>query len=304
MLGFITDLPAELRLDIYERALQFEYPLRRIKPIDELDGTIDDEMRQYVRGGPANVAIMLACKKTYQEALPVFYKLNTMSLCHGDVCLLTREQGFTRCAKDLVQRILVVDWLESGPWTRCPACAKNVLEFLNTFCSAYFPRLQALTLDLECFAGGYAALGEQLLKYSADVTFDFTAVGCFTIKEPATQPQINFRFTTVATTWAYYSYLPPQHYNTVFSQLRRRAPITAQLHGIDPRFVRYVREILWNYHDYQEAKEAEAVVINTQPVLRGVDLRWIEPDRRGSEAFERLTDKLLQRLEVLSRSRR
>ncbi|MGI4747681.1 MAG: hypothetical protein ACRYFY_16805, partial [Janthinobacterium lividum] len=85
-------LPAELRLDIYERVLQFDCPLRRIKPITELDGTIDDELRQFVRGGPADTSIIFACRTIYEEALPILYKNSTTSLCHDDVCHLLRKR--------------------------------------------------------------------------------------------------------------------------------------------------------------------------------------------------------------------
>ncbi|KAK4548935.1 hypothetical protein LTR36_008708 [Oleoguttula mirabilis] len=264
MKSFVSDLPAEIRLDIYERILRFDCPLKRIKPIDELDGTVDDELRQYVRGGRVNIAIIFASRTTYQEAIPVLYKLNTISLCHDDVCLLTRERGFTRCDAQLLQQIDVVDWLESGPWTPCAKCARNVLAFLEAFHTGYFPKLKTVTLDLERFRGGYAALGEQLLKAGVDVTFDFSAVGWFTLHN--TKPMIELRFNTIAVTWAYYSALPPFH-----DELRRRCKIAEQFRGIDERFIKYVREILWNYYEYCHSKTPSRVLSEAQGMLRGVD---------------------------------
>ncbi|KAK5119418.1 hypothetical protein LTR85_007518 [Meristemomyces frigidus] len=296
MKNFVSDLPAEIRLDIYERLLLFDCPLKRIKPMDELDGTVDDELRQYVRGDRINIGIMFACKKTYQEAIPVLYKLNTMSLCHDDVCLLTRERGFTRCDGELLQQVVVVDWLESGPWTTCGKCAKDVLAFLEAFNKGYFPKLKKVTLDLELFRGGYAALGEQLLRTGVDVTLDFTAVGCITLQK--TQPTIEFRFNTIAATWAYYSALPSFH-----NELRRRCKTAERFRGIDEHFIKYVREILWKYYEYRQSETPTQMLSDAQGMLRGVDVRWLEPDRTGSETNEKLTDKLLQRLEALARRR-
>ncbi|KAK4947108.1 hypothetical protein LTR10_013879 [Elasticomyces elasticus] len=150
---FMT-LPPEMRLDIYERVLRFDCPIRRIKPIEELDGTLDDDLRQFVRGGPADISILFACRKTFDEALPILYKQNTISLCHNDIWILRRELGdlgFTRCNRELLTQAVVVDWLESGPWTTCKACSKDVYNFLGAFNPTNFPKLNLVTLDLERF---------------------------------------------------------------------------------------------------------------------------------------------------------
>ncbi|KAK3111742.1 hypothetical protein LTR53_012694 [Teratosphaeriaceae sp. CCFEE 6253] len=206
----LMSIPTELRLDIFERLLRFDCPLRRIKLIEELDGTLDDDLRQHVRGGPADISIIFACRTTYREALPILYKQSTTSLCHDDVCLLSRELGFTRCKPELLTNIVIVDWLECGPWTTCKACSKDVRAFLGGFDRDLFPRLKTMTLDLECFKGGYAALGEQLPKQGVDAAFDFTAPGCLRLRSAGPGPSIDFRFTTIASVWAYYSVVPTE----------------------------------------------------------------------------------------------
>ncbi|KAK0945703.1 hypothetical protein LTR29_002815 [Friedmanniomyces endolithicus] len=288
-------LPAELRLDIYERVLQFDCSLRRIKLITELDGTIEDELRQVVRGGHADISILFACRTTFNEALPILYKRNTISLCHDDVCILSRELGFTRCKAELVVSIVVVDWLECGPWTECKACSKDLDGFLRTFNTSSFPRVKKVVLDLERFRGGYAALGERLLEQGVNSTFTFTAPGCLTISAPVTVPQLDFRFNLVAATWTYYSKFPAQHI-----QLHRRCFIPDQMQGVDRRFVLYIREILWKYHEWVATERPDCLLGEAQAYLQGVDLRWLEAANRCSVSYEKLTDKLLQRLELLA----
>ncbi|KAK0263886.1 hypothetical protein LTS09_002237 [Friedmanniomyces endolithicus] len=266
-------LPAELRLDIYERVLQFDCPLRRIKPITELDGTMEDELRQFVRGGYADISILFACRTTFNEALPILYKRNAISLCHDDVCILSRELGFTRCKAELVVSIVVVDWLECGPWTECKACSKDVDGFLRTFNTSFFPRAKRVVLDLE----------------------RFQAPGCLTMSAPVTVPQLDFRFNLIAATWAYYAKFPAWHI-----QLHRRCFVPDQMKCVDRRFVRYIREILWKYHEWVATDRPDCLLGEAQAYLQGVDLRWLEAANRGSVSYEKLTDKLLQRLELLA----
>ncbi|KAI6894616.1 hypothetical protein KC318_g11812 [Hortaea werneckii] len=190
-MGFVTDLPPEIRLEIYEYSLGFDCPLKRIKTIDELDGTLEDEVRQYVRGDRIELGILFASRTTFREALPVFYKLNTVSLCHDDV---------------------LVDWLESGPWTTCPECSSYASSFFANFSPQHFPRLKQVTFDLEGFEGGFDELRYQILlsREGPDaLTFEFTAVGCFRIKEPTTRPQINFTLNTIAWNWSHFYHMPP-----------------------------------------------------------------------------------------------
>ncbi|KAK5692781.1 hypothetical protein LTR17_025274 [Elasticomyces elasticus] len=297
---FMT-LPAELRLDIYERILRFDCPLRRIKPIEELDGTLDDDLRQFVRGGPADISILFACCKTFDEALPILYKQNTISLCHNDVCILRREfgnLGFTRCIRELLTQAVVVDWLESGSWTTCKACSGDVYSFFGAFNSTNFPKLKLVTFDLERFEGGYAALGEQLLSQGVEPTLTFKAPGYLTLSAPVTIPRLDFRFNDIASTWAYYAAKPRLH-----AELHHRASIVPQMQGVHKRFVLYVRQILWKYWEWVMTERPDALLVEAQALLRGVDLRWFDAESGDAMSYEKLTDKLLQRLEALKARR-
>lgn len=90
---------------------------------------------------------------------------------------MTRKLGFPRCEPGLLTRIVVVDWLACTPWTKCEDCSTDALGFLSAFNHSFFLKLKRVSFDLEGFKGGYAALGEQLIKASVAITFTFTAVG-------------------------------------------------------------------------------------------------------------------------------
>jgi hypothetical protein len=181
--------------------LQFEYPLKRIRPISELDGTPQDQMQQYVRGSVEDISNIFACQTTYNEALAVFYELNTVSLSHHDICLMRQPmRGSSGCDVALAQHVLFVDWAETGPWTKCRRCRYRVVEFLNTLNKVSFPKLKSLTIDLEGFPGGHEALREQMLKtlsaaIQADISvkFAFTAIGCFNLTSPHSSVALKFR---------------------------------------------------------------------------------------------------------------
>ncbi|KAK4974537.1 hypothetical protein LTR42_005182 [Elasticomyces elasticus] len=239
---FMT-LPPEMRLDIYERVLRFDCPIRRIKPIEELDGTLDDDLRQFVRGGPADISILFACRKTFDEALPILYKQNTISLCHNDIWILRRELGdlgFTRCNRELLTQAVVVDWLESGPWTTCKACSKDVYNFLGAFNPTNFPKLNLVTLDLERF--------ERLRSARRATTHT-----------PVTIPRLDFRFNDIASTWAYYAAKPKLH-----RELHHRAAIVPQMQGVHKRFVLYVRQIMWKYWEWVMTERPEVLLVEAQ----------------------------------------
>ncbi|KAI7163572.1 hypothetical protein KC343_g5515 [Hortaea werneckii] len=305
-MGFITDLPPEIRLDIYEYLLRFHCPLKRIKTIDELDGTLDDEVRQYVRGGRIELGILFACHTTFREALPVFYKLNTVSLCHDDVCLQHfHQRPFRRCDQTLVQSIVVVDWLESEPWTMCEECSSDASSFFANFSPQHFPRLKQVTFDLEGFQGGYDELQEQILlspKGPDTLTFEFTAVGCLRIKEPTTIPQMNFTFNAIASSWSHFYHMPADDLWTIGADFfppesfweEARNDVPGQL-GV------LVAQMFVLAHNFRRPVHKQYVPATWIRLLRqsGFNPRWVDTDIQTSEDLEMATEFLLDILDGL-----
>ncbi|KAI7374475.1 hypothetical protein KC336_g20207, partial [Hortaea werneckii] len=305
-MGFITDVPPEIRLEIYEYLLRFDCPLKRIKAIDELDGTPEDELRQYVRGNRVELGILFASRTTFREALPVFYKLNTVSLCHDDVCLQQfHQRPFRRCDPTLVQTIVVVDWLESGPWTMCQECSSDTPSFFANFSPQHFPRLKQVTFDLEGFEGGYDELRQQILlsREGPDaLTFEFTAVGCFRIKEPTTIPQINFTFNAIASSWSHFYNIPPDDLWIIGADFfpedsfweEARMDVPGQLRVL-------VAQIFVLTHNFRRPVRKQYVPATWIKLLRqsGFNPRWFGPDLQTPKAFDMATRLWLEILEDL-----
>lgn len=154
------------------------------------------------------------------------------------------------------------------------------------------PKLKLVTLDLERFRGGYTALGEKLLKAGADVTFDLTAVGCFTIKEPVAQPKLDFRFNTIASVWSHFSALPAESFD-----LHAPSPTLVHLQSTHERFTICVRHI-FTVSTLRRSTTASPVLLSLGRRLPplGFDLRWLAPDNQNPATFEKVTEKLLEQL--------
>ncbi|GAB1735709.1 hypothetical protein NU219Hw_g4273t1 [Hortaea werneckii] len=309
-MGFVTDLPPEIRLEIYEYLLGFDCPLKRIKTIDELDGTLEDELRQYVRGDRIELGILFASRTTFREALPVFYKLNTASLCHDDVCLQNfHQQPFRRCDQTLVQNIVVVDWLESGPWTTCHLCSSYASSFFANFSPQHFPRLKQVTFDLEGFNGGHDALRQQILLLHEGldaVTFEFTAVGCFRVKEPTMTPQINFTLNTIASNWSHFYHMATSDLWSMKKDVVLR-PSTWQRakDDVQGRFTVIVAQMIVIAHNSQlpANKQYGMAILASKLWHTAFDTSWLDPHMQTPEVFEKTTQYLLGKLERLMQRR-
>ena len=156
-----------------------------------------------------------------------------------------------------------------------------------------------MTLDLERFRGGYTALGEKLLKAGADVTFDFTAVGCLTMREPVTQPKLEFRFNTIDSVWSHFSALPTGHHDT-----RMHAPLPSHLQGANARFLMCIKQIIAMRDLHQPPRPPLSLFNGSWRLLpQEFELGWLESENQNPETFQKLTDSLLQRLEAQLRRR-
>ncbi|KAI7219263.1 hypothetical protein KC333_g3077 [Hortaea werneckii] len=305
-MGFVTDLPPEIRLEIYEYLFCFDCPLKRIKTIEELDGTLEDEVRQYVRGDRIELGILFASRTTFREALPVFYKLNTVSLCHDDVCLQHfHQRPFRRCDQNLVESIVVVDWLESGPWTTCPECSTDASSFFANFSPQHFPRLKQVTFDLEGFEGGYDELRQQILlsRESPDaLTLEFTAVGCFSIKEPTTTPQINFTLNTIASSWSHFYHMPPDDLWIIGADFFPEDSFWEGARKDVPEQLRVmVAQIFILAHNFRRPvrKQYVPAILTNSLQQDGFNPKWVGSDMQTPEVFEMATEFLLDILDEL-----
>ncbi|KAK5731616.1 hypothetical protein LTR17_011208 [Elasticomyces elasticus] len=137
----LDTIATELRLNIYEHVFSTEKPLKRILS----QGT--PSQSQAARGRQptkAITAILQTCRQICDEALPVLYKVGTLTICHTDIC---RSEGHTRtslsCPKDLLVHASL-DREEACEDINC--FTYRVPHILQEFIAEH-PKLQSLTID-------------------------------------------------------------------------------------------------------------------------------------------------------------
>lgn len=138
---FLTILPAEIRLRIYEHVLAFESPLK---------------LRQVVAGSK-NTGILRANRQIYSEALPVFYDVNTILATRNDFCLETGRDLQTPLRRDQVRHLLFKNISQSIRCSSfsggndiyldgcCDVCRPDAYAFIKAV--AALPRIRSVTVD-------------------------------------------------------------------------------------------------------------------------------------------------------------
>ncbi|KAK5687773.1 hypothetical protein LTS10_001913 [Elasticomyces elasticus] len=146
MPNFNTIAP-ELRLHIYEHVLRFDAPLKRTL-FDRLQ--VKEYEDNYNLPDPANTAILSVCRQVHDEALPVFYKVNTIWICHSDVCL---SDIYTRTSLSCVKKLIVHARMThndkvcvDGEFLK--SCwISRMAGLLRQLVGPQYPRLRTITID-------------------------------------------------------------------------------------------------------------------------------------------------------------
>lgn len=138
---FLARLPAELRVQVYEHILAFERPLK---------------LRQVVAGSK-NTSILRANCQIHDEALPVFYDINTILATRNDFCEWPDSELQTPIRRDQARRLLIKHFSQSircssflggnnmvlaGCCSSCHPSADGFIEALSQL-----PRLQTVVID-------------------------------------------------------------------------------------------------------------------------------------------------------------
>ena len=130
---FTGQLPAEIRLLIYSYALCFDVPIR-------LDRNPPRGMKTKLAG------ILLACRLTYTEALPVLHELNTIVSTREEFCRFpTGREPQLSCKPDLVERLRIRDL---APSARCAARISNSAQYATPPCRVCSPSILGLVYTL------------------------------------------------------------------------------------------------------------------------------------------------------------
>ncbi|KAK3657640.1 hypothetical protein LTR56_002415 [Elasticomyces elasticus] len=135
----LNTIAPELRLQIYEEVLRFDGSLER---------TMHIEKRDRMSTAPsvlADTAILRTSRKMYQEALPVFYKVNTICINHADVCT---QDGIINTSLSCDEKLVV-----KAKWTHHRAadhlCFRRRLpSLLRCLAGDRYPKLKSLFVEL------------------------------------------------------------------------------------------------------------------------------------------------------------
>ncbi|KAK5707116.1 hypothetical protein LTR17_020988 [Elasticomyces elasticus] len=198
----LDTIATELRLNIYEHVLRCNSPLRRAISNDR---TSDDER------DPAAVSTAILCvsRQIYEEALPVFYAVNTISIRHTNFCLATsRTQGSLSYAADLLVHAHMRD-NDDADDNVCPnveyitSCfLRGARQLLRGFVGPMHPRLKMLTIECARTGQGEEWYGEEVLKYLQGARVTYTGATRFEVVLDPThghkQPSITFQCTAIA----------------------------------------------------------------------------------------------------------
>lgn len=145
--NMLSKLPPELRIRIYEFALPIGVPVKR-KATQNTEPP--DEANAAQRVVFLSAGLLFVDRLTYKEALPIFYKTNTISVRRSDVC----GNAITGNRKHLSDLEPVVHLHFSDfaitPWCATPIanCNKCCESALNLLClPPLFPHLRTITVD-------------------------------------------------------------------------------------------------------------------------------------------------------------
>ncbi|KAK4548932.1 hypothetical protein LTR36_008705 [Oleoguttula mirabilis] len=201
-------LSPELRLEIYGYVLQSDNPLKRVDRTKAAAQPAEEQATLLT-------ALLCTCKTAYIEGTPVFYKLNTISVTHREVCLASRNaSALPPSHRKMLHRLIVVDTVPDASWTDCKACTcptDPAAAFLDLFTPAAFPKLRALTVQLFGCTNTRCTRYNQLL--AADLAPHYTAVGRFAIHRAASASPatVHFEYPWIVRPWTYYRSLPLDH---------------------------------------------------------------------------------------------
>ncbi|KAK3643859.1 hypothetical protein LTR56_009954 [Elasticomyces elasticus] len=170
-MAIFTDLATETRFQIFEYLLQAPTTIKRaaVKQCDKPHPTpySKQEVTNLFRRVNAT-AILFVSRQIHDEAVTVFYALNTIRIQHEDICLNVDEckdsktySTTTECLhgrhianrRKLLQHAVLDDSSVWSPFYGC-YCGDHLQDLVLKLNSEHFPRLKDLTINVkgaDCF---------------------------------------------------------------------------------------------------------------------------------------------------------
>ncbi|KAK4892371.1 hypothetical protein LTR27_009205 [Elasticomyces elasticus] len=197
----LDTIAPELRLQIYEELLRFNGSLERTMHIEEHDHM------STARPIIADTAILCTSRKIHQEALPVFYKLNTICVHHDNVCWVSNKTYTAQqsCDREHITKVQLTVHEDA----RCRLCfySPYLMLLLQGFNTVRYPKLESVSIEVEARDIGYFFhTTTEAYRYS-DFKFRYTSLAKVDVQMAAGlgSPPIIFKIqvTAARTAWEY-----------------------------------------------------------------------------------------------------
>ncbi|KAK5707120.1 hypothetical protein LTR17_020992 [Elasticomyces elasticus] len=197
----LDTIAPELRLLIYAELLQFGETLERMMHKE------DEGSKSFGRPTAiANTAILCVSRKLHEEALPLFYELNTLRMHHYDICLAGGIANTAlSCNEDLVTlaELTVHD-------DACRCHYEGLGSLLQWFDGTRYPRLRYLQIEVTTRAFGLFYQSVSRVFRNTGMQLRYTGVAKLEIALPSNFPKLTIQTTSAIKAWDGFSRLSVQ----------------------------------------------------------------------------------------------
>ncbi|KAK4892372.1 hypothetical protein LTR27_009206 [Elasticomyces elasticus] len=188
----LDTIAPELRLLIYAELWQFERILERTMH------TEDEEPKRFERlTATADTAILCVSRKLHEEALPLFYELNTIRINHYDICLAGGIANTAlSCNKDLVMKAQLTVHDDA-----CRCLYEGLGSLLQWFDGTRYPKLRDLRIEVTARAFGLFYQSVSRVFRNSGVKLRYTGAARLEISLPSNFPKLTIQTTSAIKAW-------------------------------------------------------------------------------------------------------
>ncbi|KAK4548778.1 hypothetical protein LTR36_008551 [Oleoguttula mirabilis] len=186
-------LPVELRLRIYEYALQFQGVLHR---------PLRASAWRNFDGYLTNTSILSTCRQTYREAIDVLYDLNSFNVSYHHICTCQARFPVAGFREQHIRRLEICNFLprmeESETCQFCSASGSGLIAYAQRL-----PKLRSLKVAFEDIFS-FTEFAPELLRNLSeqqDVSLTSDAVG--TIEVGGLTFSLELRLPALRCAWAF-----------------------------------------------------------------------------------------------------
>ncbi|KAK5115507.1 hypothetical protein LTR62_001166 [Meristemomyces frigidus] len=216
----IMDLAVETRLQIFEYLLHFNKALVRVEKGkrskgDRLFRELGQSRKLYRKSHAT--AVLFVGKQIFEEAIAVFYKLNTIVVDHKSMC---HDDAAVRCCDETLLQHAVLDDSSLLSSSSTCGCSDRLYDIMKTLSSGVvFPKLRSLTInatgcysadEIRCqlYSGDQSEEEEEIQdSWKPEMDIEFTSIGVCKVVGDEVITEITLRFPTIIKVWEHYDSL-------------------------------------------------------------------------------------------------